>query len=330
MTDPALEAPPVVDDFPLETGNMLEEVLEGLQKRHKQLPCKLFYDERGSELFSQICELQEYYPTRSEVDIMTRNVEEIVSLLGPGCLLIEYGSGTSEKSSILLENLPQLAGYVPIDISREPLMAHASQMGEAYPHLDIFPINADYNRPFPIPRTRKPVKKRVVYFPGSTIGNFHPPEAVEFLDRILRVCGSDGVLLVGVDLKKDPQILNLAYNDPGGITAEFNLNVLRRLNRELGADFDLDQFRHLAFYNDDEGRMEMHLESLRDQVVHLDGVNITFEKGERIWTESSYKYTLERFEMLALDAGFAVQKVWTDGQDLFSVQFLTPRSSGQG
>lgn len=330
MSDSAAESPPATHTISSISGRITAEVLAGLRRGEKQLPCKLFYDDRGSRLFNQISELEEYYLTRTEVAILRGNIRSIASMIGPGCLLMEYGSGSNEKSSILLDNLPRLAGYVPIDISRQCLESHVRRVKAAYPHLDVFPVCADYTGPFSIPRPRRRVRKRVVFFPGSTIGNFHPPDAVKFLRRIGQECGSRGGLLIGVDLVKDPRILNLAYNDSRGVTAEFNLNVLRRINRELGADFDLRRFRHLAFYNHEMNRMEMHLVSLEDQVVHLNGQEIRFRKGERIWTESSYKYTVQGFASLALEAGFAVERVWTDENNLFSVHYLAPRPSGPG
>ena len=303
-----------------------QEVLAGLRSFEKTLPCKYFYDQRGSQLFDAICELPEYYPTRTEAAIMRAHVGEMVSLFGPDCLLIEYGSGSSTKTRILLDHLPHLAGYVPMDISREHLCSTAARLSDAYPHLDILPLCADYTAAFTLPRSHKPVRSRVVYFPGSTIGNFDLDQARAFLRHIAEVCGPGGGLLIGVDLKKAPQVLEPAYNDRQGVTAEFNLNLLRRLNRELGADFDLDQFTHYAFYNALAGRIEMHLMSVRPQTVHLGSVEIDFEEEETILTECSYKYSLPGFARLAASAGLAVRKVWTDADEKFSVQYLTVRS----
>ena len=301
------------------------EVLTGLQSFEKTLPCKYFYDRRGSELFDQICGLPEYYPTRTEAGIMRDNAEEMAALFGPDCLLIEYGSGSSTKTRILLDHLPQLAGYVPMDISREHLHRTAAGLAAAYPHLDILPLCADYTADFALPAPRRLVRSRAVYFPGSTIGNFHRDQAETFLKQIAEVCGPGGGLLIGVDLKKSPQILEPAYNDAQGITAEFNLNLLHRMNAELGADFDLDQFAHYAFYNALAGRVEMHLMSLQSQMVHLGGVAIAFEEEETILTECSYKYSLPDFAALASAAGLAVRKIWTDSEQKFSVQYLTVR-----
>jgi dimethylhistidine N-methyltransferase len=303
--------------------DLLQEVLEGMREPVKTLPCKLFYDERGSRLFEQICELDEYYLTRTETALMKEKISEIAPLIGSKSMLVEYGSGNSEKTKILLDHLPELSAYVPIDISREHLLRSAADIAAAYPHLDVLPVCADYTTRVELPAYNKPVSRRVVYFPGSTIGNFHHHEAFDFLKLIAEVCGSGGGLLIGIDLKKDPEILNSAYNDRAGITAAFNLNLLERINRELGADFQIDQFRHHAFYNEVIGRIEMHLISLSDQTVHLNGYGIDLKKGEKIWTESSYKYSIEEFEALAERAGFKLKHVWTDKNRLFSVQYLT-------
>ena len=217
-----------------------EEALAGLQQSQKTLPCKYFYDLRGSQLFDQICDLPEYYPTRTEAAIMADHIAEMASVFGPNSLLIEYGSGSSTKTRILLDHLPGLAGYVPMDISREHLHQTADSLALAYPNLEILPLCADYTQKFELPEATRDVKSRVVYFPGSTIGNFHRAEAAAFLCRIADVCGPGGGLLIGVDLRKSPQILELAYNDAQGVTAAFNLNLLSRMNSELGADFDLE------------------------------------------------------------------------------------------
>lgn len=310
-------------EFEPDTHRIRSEVLQGLQKPRKELPPKLFYDELGSQLFDRICELDEYYLTRTETAIMQEYIGEIAGLVGRGCLLIEYGSGSSKKTKILLDHLHDPASYVTIDISREHLMRSAADLAAAYPGLEVIPIYADYTASFELPSIDKPVLRRVAYFPGSTIGNFYPEEAVDFLKRIAEAIGPGGSLLIGVDLKKDPSVLNLAYNDRAGVTAAFNLNMLARMKREFEADFQIEQFAHRAFYNERLGRIEMHLIALKDQTVHLDGVEIVFKAGESILTEVSYKYTLEEFEKLAARAGFKVSKVWTDKKQLFSVQYLT-------
>ena len=311
-----LDCAPDIDQF-------RAEILAGLQTFEKTLPCKYFYDARGSELFDQICELPEYYPTRTEAAIMQAHAAEMAALFPPDCLLIEYGSGSSIKTRILLDRLPHLAGYVPMDISRDHLCRTAAQLAETYPHLDILPLCADYTAAFTLPASRLPVQSRAVYFPGSTIGNFHPEEAQTFLCKVAEVCGSGGGLLIGVDLKKDAATLNAAYDDRQGVTAEFNLNLLRRINAELGADFMLEQFAHRAYYNALAGRIEMHLMSLTPQTVHLAGQEIAFEEEETILTECSYKYSLADFARLAASAGMTVRRVWTDAAQKFSIQYLT-------
>ena len=315
--------PPALLDCAPDLATFRSEVLTGLQSFEKTLPCKYFYDHRGSQLFDQICDLPEYYPTRTEAGIMRDHVTEMAALFGPECLLIEYGSGSSTKTRILLDHLPHLAGYVPMDISREHLHRTAADLACAYPHLDILPLCADYTAEFDLPTARRPVRSRAVYFPGSTIGNFHQDQAETFLNRIAQVCESGGGLLIGVDLKKPANILEPAYDDAQGVTAAFNLNLLRRINDELNADFDLNQFAHRAFYNALAGRIEMHLMSLRPQTVYLGGVAIAFEEEETILTECSYKYSLTDFAALASAAGLAVRKVWTDSEQKFSVQYLT-------
>lgn len=305
------------------TENLRSEVLRGLQQARKQIPCKFLYDRRGSMLFDQICELDEYYPTRTELRIMHCHVREMASLIGPRSLLIEYGSGSGLKTDILLNRLKDLAAYVPIDISRQCLEESAIRLASSHPGLEILPVCADYTRPFDLPTSRRRHLRRIVYFPGSTIGNFEPREAVHFLRHIASVCGHDGGLLIGVDLKKDPMVLHQAYNDPGGVTAEFNLNLLARINRELSATFELDQFRHYAFYNPRIGRIEMHLASLANQSACIDDTEIAFKKGESIHTESSYKYNPDDFAALTAEAGFVVRKVWMPENEWFSVQYLT-------
>lgn len=298
------------------------EVLSGLRKPQKELPSKFFYDETGSQFFERITQLEEYYPTRIETSIIENHIDEMTECIGPEALLIEYGSGSSSKTRILLDHL-DLAGYMPIDISRDHLLASARQLNEDYPHLDVYPVCADYTHPFQFPDVQKPVGRVVVFYPGSTIGNFDPAPAKHFLESIAGVCGMGGALLIGVDLNKVPVVLHNAYNDHEGVTGGFNLNLLKRINRELGADFQPDNFKHYAFYNPRERRVEMHIVSVKAQTVHIDGVSIPFVKGESIWTESSYKYNLDEFEQMAEAAGFQVNRVWTDQREWFSVQHLT-------
>ena len=302
---------------------MRAEVLTGLRCEQKELPCKLLYDERGSQLFEDITRAPEYYPTNAEISILEARASEMAKRLGRRCLLIEFGSGSSLKTRILLDELIEPAGYVPIDISEEHLVASAAELRPRYPDLEILPVAADYMQEIEIPATRIEPARRDVFFPGGTIGNFHRDEALDFLRRKADLVGAGGGLLIGVDLKKDPAVLERAYDDSAGITAQFNLNLLVRLNRELDTDFVTDQFRHRAIYNEEAGRVEMHLDCLADQVVHVAGEEIAFRKGESIWTESSYKYAVADFHALAAEAGLEDEMVWTDDQDLFSLHFLT-------
>ncbi|MGE5846591.1 MAG: L-histidine N(alpha)-methyltransferase [Ignavibacteria bacterium] len=301
--------------------DIFNEVLHGLTSPKKYLPSKLFYDEKGSELFDKITELDEYYLTRTEIKIMMDNIEEMSSLLGEGTLLVELGSGSSIKIRLLLEHIPGLAGYVPVDISEEHLLQSCLTLNADYPNLDIFPVAADYMKDFELPEIKKNYDHKAVYFPGSTIGNFKPEEAKRFLKRIANICGKNGGLIIGVDLLKDKKTLEEAYNDKLGVTAEFNLNILKHLNNELNTDFKLDKFSHRALFNDSKSRIEMHLVSREMQNIKLDGTIVQLKKGESITTEYSYKYTLAGFAELASDY-FEVRKVWTDDNELFSVQYL--------
>jgi dimethylhistidine N-methyltransferase len=318
-----MSIPVYLHDYHPAPANLREEVIAGLSKTNKELPCKLFYDERGSELFERICELEEYYPTRTEARIMDDHGGEMAAAVGEDCLLIEYGSGSSEKTRILLDRLCNPVAYVPIDISREHLMESSRGIAREYPRLEVLPICADYEQQIDIPEPVRRAKTRLVYFPGSSIGNFHPPSARRHLTRMAQQAGPGGRLLIGVDLKKDPDVLNSAYNDRDGVTAEFNRNILLRINREIGTQFDPNRFAHHAYYNEAAGRVEMHLVSLEHQTVRLDGVEHVFEEGESIWTESSYKYDLDEFAQLASGAGFVRESVWTDDDEWFSVQLYS-------
>lgn len=312
-------------------ADILGDVVRGLTSPEKYLPAKLFYDERGSQLFDRICETVEYYPMRAETAIMKDNVESMAQIIGPGVTLIEFGSGSSIKTRFLLDHLEKLAAYVPIDISREHLLQSAEKIARDYSDLEVLPVCADYEQPFTLPVPRRSSTRRVVYFPGSTIGNFLPRGAIDFMRRTAHIStahGTEGALLIGVDLKKDTRILEAAYNDSAGVTAAFNLNILLRVNRDAGADFDVDLYRHVAFYNEEEGRIEMHLESTADHTVSVGGHNIEMVTGERIWTEASYKYSEEEFAVMAQEAGYSVSSVWLDDLRLFSVQLLTTRDSG--
>jgi dimethylhistidine N-methyltransferase len=298
------------------------QVVHGLSQKRKTLPCKFFYDQRGSQLFDRICELPEYYLTRTELQVLESHAREMADALGPNCRVVEYGSGSSLKTRLLLDALHEPAVYIPLDISREHLLDAASRLSASYPQLKVHPVCADYTRPFSLPDSTT-ARRTAVYFPGSTIGNFDPHDARSFLRSAARLCGLDGALLIGVDLKKDPALLHAAYNDTANVTADFNLNLLHRINRELDGDFVTDRFAHYAFYNPRLGRIEMHLVSRDTQTARADNANFHFRQGETIFTESSYKYTLEEFRSLAHAGGWTVQKVWTDPSSLFSVQYLT-------
>ena len=303
-------------------GDLGEEILAGLRQPQKRLPPKYFYDQRGSQLFDQITRVPEYYPTQTELGIMIGNLDEMTAMIGVQASLIEFGSGSSMKTHILLENLLELAAYVPVDISKDHLMEAASHIAERYSDIEVLPVCADFTQPFVLPTPQVMPVKNVVFFPGSTIGNFHPPQALELLRNIAQVAKPGGVLLIGVDLKKDKAILEAAYNDADGVTAAFNLNMIVRMNRELDADFDIDAFEHRAIYDEQRGRIEMHLVSQREQRVSIAGEILHFDDGEYILTECSYKYAPEEFAVLADAAGFAVERLWTDDRRLFSVQYL--------
>jgi L-histidine N-alpha-methyltransferase len=300
----------------------LLELLDGLRQPEMMISPKYFYDERGSQLFDEITRLPEYYPTETELGIMQDHIGEIASLVGKQASLIEFGSGSSLKTRILLQHLDELAAYVPVDISEDHLLQSAQQIREEFPHLDVLPVVADFTQPFRLPSPKVMPVRNVVYFPGSTIGNFTNDAAQELLAVMHGEAGAGGALLIGVDLQKDPAIIEAAYNDSAGVTAEFNRNMLRHLNREFGADFDLDAFSHSAEYNEEEGRVEIRLVSEQDQEFTLGDESFSIGKDEAILTEYSHKYTLDGFAAMAETAGFRVARVWTDADRLFSVQYL--------
>jgi dimethylhistidine N-methyltransferase len=299
-----------------------DDVLAGLAARQKAIPPKYFYDERGVELFERICELPEYYPTRTEMAIMDRHVDEMVRLLGPDAQLVEFGSGASVKTRLLVDRLePSL--YVPIDISDTALREACKALALMFPWLNISAVLGDFSQPLKLPEfVGIPVRRKVVYFPGSTIGNFTPDEALEFLKGVRDIVGPGGMLLIGVDLKKDKRVLDAAYDDAQGVTAEFNLNLLHRINRELGGDFQVKRFRHKAFYDEHKGWIEMHLESLYSQFAHVAGRRFEFGPGETIHTEISCKYSVEEFRQLAARARFHAEVAWTDAANLFAVHAM--------
>jgi dimethylhistidine N-methyltransferase len=294
-------------------------VLAGLRASPKALPCKYFYDERGSQLFDEICGLDEYYLTRTEEEILGRHVQEMADQIGPGVMLVEYGSGSSTKTRALLDRLADPVAYVPVDISREHLQKTATRLSRLYPRIEMLPVCADFTKPFRLPTSRRRPTHSAVFFPGSTIGNFQPREAQAMLEHLAAMCGTGGGLLIGIDLQKDPAVIEAAYNDARGVTAEFNLNMLRRINREIEADFNLHQFRHRAVYDAPLGRIEMRLESTHAQCVAIGLHRFEFAPGEAIVTEHSHKYTVDGFEAMAARAGLTLRRTWTDAARRFAV-----------
>jgi dimethylhistidine N-methyltransferase len=316
---------PSLHDFEPSADRFFDELSLGLSRNPKSIPSKFFYDKTGCELFDQICCLDEYYPTRTEMLILRDNVAEICTLFGPECRLIELGSGSSAKTRVLLDHLYEPGAYVPIDIARDHLLQSTARLARIYPELRITPVCADFTGALTLPEPAYAMQKTVAFFPGSTIGNLQPTEAEKFLSRIASLCGVGGGLLIGVDLKKDRLTLERAYNDARGITASFNLNLLTRINRSFNAEIRSDQFQHYAFYNREVGRIEMHLVSLVDQTAQLNGTPFFFDQGEHIVTEYSYKYNQQEFAKLAERSGWSVKRFWTDPARLFSVQYLTVR-----
>ncbi len=302
-----------------------EEVLAGLRGSPKTLPPKLFYDEVGARLFEEICEQPEYYLTRSELSILERHAGDIASLIGPNAALVEYGSGAGVKVRLLLDAMDHPAAYVPIDISQAQLVEVSASIRHEYPTLAVRPLCADYMERLELPALPATTERRVAFFPGSTIGNLHPAQAIGFLQRVRHAIGPNGALVLGVDRRKSAAVLDAAYNDAAGVTERFNLNMLVHLNCVLGATFDLSRFRHRAFFNEDASRIEMHLESIVSQTVYIAGERIVFAEGETIWTESSYKYDEDALRMVATAAGFEVRRVWSDSAARFWLTYLVPR-----
>jgi dimethylhistidine N-methyltransferase len=299
-----------------------QDVLEGLSEIPKRLPCKYFYDKRGSALFDQICGLDEYYLTRTEQSIMDRYAEEMGVQIGEGAMLVEYGSGSSIKTRILLDHLIAPVAYVPVDISHRHLHLVARQLRLDYPQIEILPVTADFTTDFSLPKSSEPSTHAAVYFPGSTIGNFESGQAEKLLRSIAKLCGQGGGLLIGIDLIKAPEILERAYDDSSGVTSEFNLNLLHRLRNELDAEIEIDSFDHVAFFNDQESRIEIYIRSLADQSVRMEDRIFDFREGELIHTEYSHKYTIDGFARLAARAGLELHRSWTDEDDYFAVLHL--------
>lgn len=300
----------------------IPEPIRGLWETPKTLPTKLFYDRIGAALFERICTLKEYYLTRAELEILRLHASEIADLAGPRCALIEYGSGAGLKVPLLLDKLDEPVAYVPIDISAEQLARVAADLTSSYPALTVLPLVADYTAPLLLP-SLPTAARPVAFFPGSTIGNFSPLEAAAFLRRVRIAVGAGGAMLLGVDRRKGEAVLEAAYNDAEGVTAAFNLNVLSRLNREYGSDFNLRRFRHEALWNAQKSRVEMHLESLEAQTVRVAGRTVHFSRGETIWTESSYKYDRAGLEDLVDAGGFKLGRIWSDTNEQFWMCWLT-------
>jgi dimethylhistidine N-methyltransferase len=307
--------------------DILGDVLEGLSCQPRRLPSKYFYDARGSKLFEQICAQPEYYLTRAELALMQTHLDAIAATLGPEVLLVEYGSGSGIKTRQLLEHLDDPVAYMPVEISRSALMSSVERMKGYFPDVEMLPVCADFTQALELPSPKRPQRRTVIYFPGSTIGNFDSRTAVTLLQHMRAEMGPDGAALVGVDLVKGKAVIEAAYNDAAGITAAFTLNMLARFNRELGADFDLDGFAHRAQFNPMAERIETHIDSLREQDVHIGDATFHFERGEPILVEYSCKYSRASFARLAAHAGLDVHTVWTDPEDLFSLHYLTHASA---
>lgn len=308
----------------MESARFLADVVFGLSQAHKSIPCKWLYDERGSSLFERICELDAYYPTRTEIAITQAHAARIANLIGPDARLVELGSGSSLKTRILLDHLPDLHAYVPVDISRAHLEATARRLRHEYPHVSVLPLAADYLARLELPDESEGAASTVVYFPGSTIGNFEPNDAVAFMSRAKETCSPRGGLLIGTDLAKSPGIIEAAYNDEEGVTAAFNLNLLVRMERELGAKLDTRGFRHRAIYDRDHGRIVMQLVSIGRQRIALADRVIAFEDGEAMTTEHSYKYELDAFAQLAKSAGLSLRESFLDDRGWFALNWLVP------
>ncbi len=326
MTDSSPQRYRFFDQHP-EIADLREDIIQGLSAPEPYILPKYFYDETGSRLFEAICNTEEYYPTRTEVGIIRDNIDDIVDTLGKDCLLIEPGSGDSYKVRLLLDALRPVA-YLPIDISRRYLQDEAQRLAAEFTWLNVHAVCADFTGKLELPYHVDSTNK-VAFFPGSTIGNFLPDQAVGVLEEIRLMVGDGGGLLIGVDLQKDSETLNAAYNDRDGFTDQFNKNLLLRINRELGADFDLEQFRHHAFFNEEKHRIEMHLVSLQDQQVTIGNRVFKFKKDQSILTEYSHKYTAEHFQKLAEKAGFCLVKTWRDEHRLFSVHYLSVVAGSQ-
>jgi dimethylhistidine N-methyltransferase len=301
----------------------LTALIDGLSRPRKTISPKYFYDEAGSQLFEEITQLPEYYLTDVELEIMERHIDEMAALIGETASLIEFGAGSGMKTRLLLEHMHEPAAYVPVDISEEHLLESQRSIQQDFPDIEVLPVPADFLHPFDLPEPATMPLRNVVYFPGSTIGNFERDAAVELLEVMHEEAGEDGALLIGADLRKDPDVIHAAYNDSAGVTARFNLNMLSHLNREFDAEFDVDAFEHRATYDRNNGRVVMELVSQRDQVVQVSDARIPIARDEAITTEYSHKYTLEEFGDMVAAAGFSTERVWTDPRGWFSVHYCT-------
>jgi L-histidine N-alpha-methyltransferase len=308
-------------DLQPQVASFLDDAVEGLSAGSPHIPPKYFYDRRGSELFEEITRLPEYYLTRTEIGILRQRAGEIAALVGEDADVVEYGSGNSTKIRLLLDRMKGSTTYMPVDISRGYLLDSVAALGDDYPDLRVVAVCADYTRPVELPPTTDS-RRRLVFFPGSTIGNFEPDAAGEFFRDTGAGLRSGDAMVIGVDLKKSPERLHAAYNDSLGVTAEFNLNLLARMNRELGSDFDLMRWEHVALYDEEHGRIEMHLRSNADQIVTIGTRAFAFARGGDIHTENSYKYSVPDFQKLMEGSRFRPEAVWTDDRRLFSVHFL--------
>ncbi len=328
-TSTATPRAPVLYDLHPPADRLYDDVRAGLSARPRHLPCKYFYDEVGAALFDRITQLDAYYPTRTELGILRRHMGEIAGAIGPQARVVEFGSGSGVKTQILLRHLDRPASYLPVDISRDQLRHFAHALARDFPALEVLPVCADYTRDWALPEGTRAAGRTVAFFPGSTIGNFEPGDAAAFLHRVRTLCGPGGGLLIGADLHKDRGTLERAYDDPDGVTAAFNLNLLHRINRECGADFDVGAFRHQAFYHEARRRIEMRLVATRSTSVVLPprawkqrALCFDFEPGDFITTEYSHKYTPADFRALAHAAGWADERVWMDEREWFSVWLL--------
>ncbi len=313
-----------------ENSAFADDVLRGLSASPKRIPAKYFYDDAGSLLFDRITDLPEYYPTRCEMGILHAHAADIAELIPDGAALVELGAGSNKKARILLAAAPTLGLYVPVDICGEMIEREAIELRRDFPNLNVMPVTADFTKPFELPPEAKQAPARVGFFPGSTIGNFEPHEAAAFLRNVAQILGPDALLIIGVDLVKPVDVLKAAYNDKAGVTAKFNLNLLKRINRELGGTFNLDCFEHHAIYNRERNRIEMHLASLKRQKVKVAGETIDFRAGETIHTENSYKYSVESLSALARGVNWLPVKAWTDANKYFSIQAFkfSPEDAG--